>query len=551
LKEFPMMRTRRFLFAILLCLLPMSLVAGVPSEPVDLLRASFDDKPLGQPIGTGGASVGEPINVVRLDTEVTDCQGSRCLQVKNDLSDSDSRTIVWQLLDNAEVTTGIVSLRFTFTPSARDRYFFAVRESGSAARAFLSLRLFESGAVTATDSQGSIPLNSFTYAAEQTLDIQFDFDLDAGTSQASINDTVLFSGREHGVTDRGVGRLITGFDSSSGGSLFLIDDVIVLTEEALPLVLDADFDAEPVNQPLPPGNAANHRPVSINPAITADVLSAGAGNNALRLTLPAATGIAATVRWQFLDDIELLEGIVALETSVQFAARDHFSFSVREAATSSASFATVEFLGNGNIRISETGSGFVISPNAYSGGVRYRLRVTFDQVRGTYSVVLNDTPLVVGRPHGSTSGRGIGSLLMGFQSSASAGASMLVDDVQVGANAAAGIASELAILQQPANGRVGQPLAPTLEIGALNVFDQLVSGAIVSIDFASGPAGAALSQREASTVNGVASFPDLRASQPGDYRLRARADRASVTSAMVLSVQAVPVDIFSDGFEAR
>src|SRR5690606_9141817 len=113
-----------------------------------------------------------------------------------------------------------------------------------------------------------------------------------------------------------------------------------------------------------------------------------------------------------------------------------------------------------------------------------------DQSLGTYSVFLDDTALVVDRPHNVTSPRGIGSLQMGFQSTAMAGASMLIDRLQVGASHAAGIASELAIMEQPAIGTVGQPLMPTLEVGALNVFDELVSGAVVTIDAATGPPGA-------------------------------------------------------------
>lgn len=548
-KETSLVKTRIAFSIVFLSLLPLLAMAGVPSVPTDILRADFSDKLLGQPIGTGGASVGEPISLFPLQTEVVDCPDSRCLQVDNDLSAPSARYIRWQFLGNSEITSGVVSLRFTFTPSARDRYGFAVRERNSSTRTFLTIRLDSAGTLEATDSQGIIPVNSFTYSANQRLDFQFDFDLDAGTSQATINDTVLFTERMHGITDRGVGALLTGFAASSSGNSFFIDDVIAQTEEALPLILTADFENETLNQALPPGNAENNRPTAIDPAISTQVVLADADNQALTMSLTSPSGLAAFARWNFLDGIEVLEGVVAIEMDVQFESLNQYQFTVREAGSSTADYTSVYFGGDSLIRVFNGGS-FIVAPINYSAGVPYRLRLTFDQTEGTYSLFLDDTALVIDRPHGLSNGRGIGVLNMGFQSTATAGASMLIDDLQVGASDVAGIASELVILQQPASGALGEALAPTLEIGVLNVFDQLVSGATVTIDVFTGPMGAALSHNVADSFAGMASFPDLRASTVGIYRLRAKADRAQVISTMDLNVAASTVFIFYNDFES-
>jgi hypothetical protein len=543
-----------------LCAIPLWAFAGVPTGPADLLRADFDSKTLGQPIGTGAAAAGEPSEILALDTEIVVCASARtlagsidkCLEVTNDLSATTARPIRWQLLDNAEITTGIVSISFDFIPSARDQYSLAVRESGGSANSFLTLTLNSVGSFTATDANGLITLNSFSYSAGQLLKIRFDFDLDAGTSQASINGTALFSGRAHGIVGRGVGRLNTGFGSFSAGNLFRLNNVVVQTPQALPVVLDANFNGQPVGQPLAAGGASANQPVLIDSGIAAQIIAAGAGNRALSLSLPTAQMASRTLRWEFLDNIEIVPGIVAIETDVEFASLNSYQFLVREVGGSASSYASLRFTPSGQLSVSDASGSGGIPGASYQAGIRYRLRLTFDQTTGEYSAMLNDTVLFEDRAHGVSTGRGIGAFLMGFSSNATAGAAMIIDDLQVGASAAADIASELAILQQPTAGSVGQALAPTLEIGALNVFDQLVTdGALVTIDAASGPAGGTFSQNAAATETGVARFPNLAANAAGVFQLRARADRSQVESAMPLTVAAQPVNLFRDGFEGN
>ncbi len=536
-----------------MCALPMLVMAGVPAAPVDLLRADFDSKTIGQVIGTGGAAVGEPFQIVDLDTEIADCATGatpdRCLDVKNDLSSTSARPVRWQLLNNAEITTGVVSISFDFTPTALDLYNFAVRESGGSSKTFLTLSTSTNGAFTANDANGSITLNSFTYSAGQLLKIRFDFDLDAGTSQAWINGTVLFTGRAHGVVGRGVGRLNTGYSSGSAGNRFRLNNLLVQTPQALPIILDANFNNQPAGQMLAAGGAALNQPKTIDSDISAQVTMAGAGNNALNMSLPTAVQAGRTIRWQFLDNIEVLPGAVAFETDVKFVNLNAYLFLVRESSSSASAYAGLIFAPNGQISVIDASGSEFISGASYQAGVRYRLRLTFDQARGVYSALLNDAVLFADRAHNVSTGRGIGALLMGFGSNATAGAAMLIDDLQVGASAAPDIASELAILQQPSTGTVGQALMPTFEVGAINVFDQALDGALVSVEIANGPPGAVLTQNIASTVAGAASFPNLAVSAPGVYQLRARADRAQVTSMMQLTVAAPPNMLFRNGFE--
>jgi hypothetical protein len=552
---------RRFGFQMVgvLCAIPLWAMAGVPVGPADLLRAEFDNKTLGAPIGTGGASVGEPTEIVALDTIIVDCASAQspdsgsdqCLEVSNDLTSTTARPIRWQFLNNAEITSGVVSMRFDFIPSALDRYNFGVREAGASANSFLTITTSTAGTITATDANGTISVNPIFYSADQLMSFQLDFDMDAGTSQAFINGNALFVGRAHGITTRGVGRLNTGYASSNSGNPFRLNNLVVQTPQALPIVLDADFNDQPLAQSLGTGGAAANQPVLIAAGITTQIISVGPGDNALEMSLPSAGGASRTIRWEFLDNIEVVPGVVAFETDVQFGNLNAYQFLVREVSSSTASYTLLTFAPSGQMAISDQGGSGFIPGASYQAGIRYRLRFTFDQAQGTYSAMLDNVVLFSDRAHGVSNGRGIGALLMGFSNSTTAGASMIIDDVQVGASAAADIVGDLEILQQPTTGTVGQALAPTLQVGALNVFDQPVGdGAVVAIDYSSGPAGAILTNDLAGTLAGVASFPSLAASAAGVYQLRARADRAQVPSATPLTV--APSDIlFRDGFEAQ
>ena len=70
----------------------------------------------------------------------------------------------------------------------------------------------------------------------------------------------------------------------------------------------------------------------------------------------------------------------------------------------------------------------------YQGKQEYRLRLTFDLDKGTYTVLLDDTLLVEDWPHGVTNGRGIGSIYTGFRPNPALTNDFMIDDLQVGAS---------------------------------------------------------------------------------------------------------------------
>ncbi len=135
-----------------------------------VLDADFDARMPGDVLGVGGAAAGEPVDLSTLDGLILeDTPGDNFLRVSNNTGTSNGRSIRWQLLDSAEITSGMVTISFTFTPSALERYGLGVRESGGSSRVFLSLTFSSGGTFSGTDAAGVIPLTNNTFAADTEM----------------------------------------------------------------------------------------------------------------------------------------------------------------------------------------------------------------------------------------------------------------------------------------------------------------------------------------------------------------------------------------------
>jgi hypothetical protein len=538
------------LIAIVLLCCPDLADAGVPLGPVIQLQADFNNRTPGEALGAGGAALGEPSDLSALEGEIVESSpGENYLLVKNNTGSPSGRNLRWDLTDNAEITSGVARFAFDFTPTALDRYSFGIRESGGSALTFLGVTFSTSGTLSATDAAGVITVANNTYSANVTMHVVISFDMDAGTSEMTVNGNTVFSGRAHGITSRGVGRLLTGYSSGHSAQPFQVDNIKVTSMEPLPLVLDADFDTKTVGQPIGYGGAALGEPTLASPGLTSVVVDVGMGNRILRLDAPP-TGSARTMRWEFLHNAEIRTGMVAFDLDVGFGVLDNYQIYIREATSSTSSFTTLRFFSNGTISLSDAGGSAGLAGVSYAANQVYRVRLIYDMDSATYTAMLNDTVLVENRAHGVSTGRGIGAIATGIQSSAVVGGPMFIDALQVGASDAGGIAGEIAFLVEPGSGMVRVALAPALEVGVLNVFDENVSdGSIVGVEILSGPAGATLSGAIEPTVGGIARFDSLRVDRPGTYRLRALAGDISADSTTDIVVMSNPDIIFFNGFD--
>ena len=421
------------LFIIFLLSITTVVLSGVPVWNYKLLVADFDDKVPGSVIGTGGAAVGEPTEIIALDTEIIEISpGHNVLSVSNDLSSTSARPIRWQFLDNAEITEGLVIINYELTPSALDRYNLQVRESGSSASSFLTVTFDTSGGVSATDSNGAISLNSFSYAAGETQFITAVFDMDAKTSGLYINGTTLFTDRSHGITNRGVGRMNTGFNSSSNGNPFIIDNIRVVTPFELPLILDVDLEDKTLGQPIGTGGAIHGEPVSVSPDVITEVIEFDMDNQALQIENDAS-GINSSVNWNFLYDSEIPAEGVAIELDVLFNSLDSYLIGVRESSGVLANYLTLRFFPDGSIGASDE-NGVIGFVGNYEANQLHRIRMIFDFVDGTYTALIDEELLIQDRSFNLINGGGIGSVFTGFRSDASDGAFFIIDDLQVGSS---------------------------------------------------------------------------------------------------------------------
>ena len=429
-----------FLFAAVLG--STAAVADVPTAELTPLAIDFNDKTPGQSLGTGGAAFGEPVSLGSLNSLIVETSpGENALQVSSYLSSYNARALRWEFEDGLEVSEGLVSISLDFTPSARDRYQLYVREQGGATKSFLSLNFLPDGSFVGSDAAGAIGwFFNPSYDAGDTLHIEMLFDMDARTSSLTINGTPIFSGREHGISDRGIGAVLTGISYLSNGSRFTLDNLLVLANVPLPLVLDADFNNQSPGQPVRFGGPVYGEPVFFSPGIAQQAAALNGNDLGMRLwkTAPSASEFA---RWEFLNDAEINTGIVAFEMDVRMQPSQSYEISVNGPANANTMFATIRFtpdrirIDRGYIEIVDSrGSTAIVG--TYQTNVFHHLQIVFDMDTRTYTAKL-DSDNLGSRGFGATNGVGIASLQTGFprKSLTGSGNSMDIDNLQVGASA--------------------------------------------------------------------------------------------------------------------
>lgn len=225
----------RSVLAVLLAAAPASRPAAVESQAhapdgalATLLLADFDDHPVGEPIGTGGAELGEPI-IVDADVSAIVEQPvgmNRVLAMEADSLTTGSG-VTFELLGGVGVEEGWTAFRFSLAFPVTVGVNIYVREPGGAAQAFTTLALSPDGSIVASDEAGVVG-EIGTYSAAQILRFSIEHDVDAGTYDVRVNDVVLLDDRAHGVVGSGIGRLIFNFEFAQGPTRVLIDNVNVV-----------------------------------------------------------------------------------------------------------------------------------------------------------------------------------------------------------------------------------------------------------------------------------------------------------------------------------
>ncbi len=205
-----------------LMLFSSSLWAG--SEPnLVLLDADFNDKTLNVLIGTGGAIVGEPVALSSgLQAVVSPVPLPTPSLRLGQSSTGSARFAEFEFLGGEEVSTGRLSIFMVLKPAALDRYLVNIRETTGATLQFANLVLMNDGAIALSDSNAGVFLGA-TYIPGQNLVFEVRYDMDAGTYDLWLNNTLLVNDRSHGVVGGGIGSIYVGLDNTTTSQLFLDD----------------------------------------------------------------------------------------------------------------------------------------------------------------------------------------------------------------------------------------------------------------------------------------------------------------------------------------
>ena len=211
-----------------LLLLTMS---GAALAAETILFADFSNKPLNQPIGTGGAAAGEPDQISALIEAVVRAAplGGRELELSKQPG-SGTASLRFQFLNLEEVTAGQMRFDVALRLGAADQFgriSLLLREQTGAAQSFLNLDLFSDGDVQIRRS-GFFALRFNDAAVLSAINrIEILYDLDEKRLSMCLNGALLVSDLDAGIqTDRGIGSLLLSL-SSAGETLTWLDSIEV------------------------------------------------------------------------------------------------------------------------------------------------------------------------------------------------------------------------------------------------------------------------------------------------------------------------------------
>ena len=225
-------------------LLPLALstclVPGAASAQDILLEADFNDKAIDEPIGTGGAEVGEPVSIGESITAIVRDVPfpTPCLELRK-IPDISYASVAWfEFLGSVEITEGIVVLSADLWFAEYGHFVLYIREQGSASQSFCSVRFYHDGDIHANDCVGSLG-NLGEYQLDQRYRIKFVYDMDAGTYDFYFDNQLQVDDRTHGCDyGYGVGSILVGCGHGNlGAEGWYVDNVFAGRFDPQPLAV--------------------------------------------------------------------------------------------------------------------------------------------------------------------------------------------------------------------------------------------------------------------------------------------------------------------------
>ncbi len=229
---------------LLLCLLGGCLLCGTASAGQVYLWADFNDKPINSPIGTKGASEGEPVEVYSgiIATVRAGPMPTPSLELQDD-SGATTGLVAFEFLGSAELTTETVAvsadLWFHELSPGYD-FLLYVREQGGAAKSFANVSFNSSGEVFFSDATTPYTKLIGEYPLDRVFPIKIVFDMEAGTTDVWLDGRLVLADDTHGITDRGIGSVYFGcdYDAALDGSFYVDNISVVQQPRPVPCIRD-------------------------------------------------------------------------------------------------------------------------------------------------------------------------------------------------------------------------------------------------------------------------------------------------------------------------
>ena len=242
-----------------------------------MLTANFNNEPLGQPIGTGGAELGQPVEVFACTPVVQNGGFPTPSLVIDDESTTTNCSVRFEFLNGIE-STGDVSISFWLRFVSLDYYTVRIREQGFNMHSFLDLTFTSAGNVWFDDAISvGTHYHSEAYAANQLIHVEVAFYAELGIYSVWMDGARVVHRRAHGVTDQGIGAILFGhgYDADLNGRMRV--DSINVDALAGTVTSVAEDDAPALSLPDAPRGAQ-----PIQPGDFAALLAGATGSGATR-----------------------------------------------------------------------------------------------------------------------------------------------------------------------------------------------------------------------------------------------------------------------------
>lgn len=198
------------------------------------LEADFNDKEINAPIGNGGPTIGEPIQIddAHITAIVRDGpMGSPSLEI-GDIGDTYPGWTRFGFLDGEELTEGVVNISadlWFHLLSDGFGFNFSIGGIESTQPNFASLYFYPNGDIHLYKQEGHFGVIG-TYETGKIYRVILEYDMDAGTYDVWLDNQLALEAESHGITESGIGSINVGatYDDDTDGYFNI--DVIRVTD---------------------------------------------------------------------------------------------------------------------------------------------------------------------------------------------------------------------------------------------------------------------------------------------------------------------------------